>query len=260
MIFDSHMHIGTIMNFDMTEDKLVKSMEKYNIDIAMVSNGEAAEYDHSGQRIPEKYTKSEVEANKITLDLAKRYKGKIFCQYWIKPATEGLTAEAEVLIANNLEYFRGIKMHPFHSTVDVTDSRVEPYLKLAQKHKLSFALHTAYDKYSDPELVYQAAKEYPNIDFIMVHMGLGTDNEKAIELISRLPNLYGDTTWVPKERVLDAIKKCGSEKVLFGTDNPIDGIDTYEKYLDMIELLKNKLSKSEFENVMYKNSKRIFNI
>lgn len=32
MIIDSHVHIGNIMNFNMPEEMVLKSMEKYNID------------------------------------------------------------------------------------------------------------------------------------------------------------------------------------------------------------------------------------
>ena len=61
----------------------------------------------------------------------------------------------------------------------------------------------------------------------MAHMGLGSDNSKAIKLISSLPNLYGDTAWVPIKSAISLIKNSSSEKLFFGSDNPIDGKDTY---------------------------------
>ena len=63
----------------------------------------------------------------------------------------------------------------------------------------------------------------------MVHLGLGTDHELAIKLISKLPNLYGDTTWVNAKDTLKAIKVCGVDKIMFGSDNPIDGLETLGK-------------------------------
>jgi predicted TIM-barrel fold metal-dependent hydrolase len=93
-------------------------------------------------------------------------------------------------------------------------------------------------------------------------MGLVTDNLEAIELISKLPNLYGDTTWVKPENVLLAIEKCGTDKILFGTDNPIDGIDTLGKpnYQEIINNFKTILSETEYENLMYKNAQKVFKI
>ncbi len=74
--------------------------------------------------------------------------------------------------------------------------------------------------------LYNAAKRHPSIDFVMVHMDLGTDNKAALDLLGTLPNLYGDTTWVPVSTTVEAIRRYGSKKMLFGTDNPIDGPDT----------------------------------
>ena len=100
----------------------------------------------------------------------------------------------------------------------------------------------------------------------MVHMDLGSDNSQAIELLGKLPNLYGDTTWVPVESTLKAINKWGSEKILFGSDNPIDGKDTYlndkfgnrSLYQQYFNEFKTMVSKQAYDNIMYKNAERLF--
>ena len=99
-------------------------------------------------------------------------------------------------------------------------------------------------------------------------MDLGSDNSQAIELLGRLSNLYGDTTWVPVESTLKAIKKWGSEKILFGSDNPIDGKDTYlhnktgdrSLYQQYFNEFQAMVSKEDYENIMYKNAERLFGI
>ena len=102
----------------------------------------------------------------------------------------------------------------------------------------------------------------------MVHMDLGTDNREALDLLGKLPNLYGDTTWVPVKTTVEAIKRYGSKKMLFGTDNPIDGKDTlmYNKtgdrslYQEYFNELKNMITKDEYDDLMYKNAQRLFKI
>ena len=99
-------------------------------------------------------------------------------------------------------------------------------------------------------------------------MDLDTDNLKAIELISRLPNLYGDTTWVSTKSAIKAIEVCGSEKILFGTDNTIDGKDHLfvnragQRALsqDYFHVLPEKISRVDYENIMYKNAEKLFKI
>lgn len=61
----------------------------------------------------------------------------------------------------------------------------------------------------------------------MVHMGLGTDNKEAIDLLEKVDNLYGDTTWVPMDTTLEVIRRYGEERMVWGTDSPIDGVNTY---------------------------------
>ena len=51
MIIDSHVHIGNIMNFNMPEEMVLKSMEKYKIHYSLVSNIEASEVDGNRERI-----------------------------------------------------------------------------------------------------------------------------------------------------------------------------------------------------------------
>lgn len=260
MIIDSHVHLGTMLGFDMTENDIIASMEKYGIGRALVSNVESTEFGHKQEALPEGAAVSELESNRRTLELVRRHPGVLYGQYWFKPATERFGPEAEAMIRENRGAFRGLKLHPYHSMTSISDPRCEPWLVLAEELKLPVAVHTAADPHSDSENVFAAAKAHPGVDFIMVHLGLGTDNAKAIDLVAKLPNLYGDTTWVSKENALRAVRSCGAEKILFGTDSPIDGIDTYAKYTEMLDFLKAGLSAAEFELVTHGNAERLFGI
>ena len=52
MIIDTHTHIGKMLNFNMKTEDLLYSMEKYGIDFSLFSNIEAAEFSHSGIKVP----------------------------------------------------------------------------------------------------------------------------------------------------------------------------------------------------------------
>jgi predicted TIM-barrel fold metal-dependent hydrolase len=112
------------------------------------------------------------------------------------------------------------------------------------------------------------AKKYPKVNFIMAHMGLCTDNQEAIELLGKLPNLYGDTTWVHLSSTLQIVEKYGSKKLVFGSDNPIDGLHTYghnpkgepSLYQSYFHELEKIIGIEAYEDIMYKNAMKIFNI
>lgn len=263
MIIDTHVHIGKILKFDMPKEMVLESMGKYNIDFSLVSTINSSEVDFKQNLIPKELQRGQVEANQDVINFAYENKNKIGVLLWVKPNTEGVTKEFEQLIIDNRKVVYGIKIHPFHSKVGFDDPRVEEYIKLAEKYKLPMVSHTAEDECSKPQKVYNMALKYPNVKFVMVHMGLGTDNEQAINLIARLPNLYGDTTWVDPKSAIKMIKVCGEEKLLFGTDNPIDGVDTYAHpticsvYLNGF---KSMVSKEIYDKVMYKNAKKVFGV
>ena len=42
MIIDTHVHIGKMINFDLKEEDVLYSMERYGIDFSLVSDIEAA--------------------------------------------------------------------------------------------------------------------------------------------------------------------------------------------------------------------------
>lgn len=271
MIIDTHVHTGLFESSDkvmnMTEEIVLQSMELYNIDFALVSNA-AEEYDCEWNPIPKEKQTSQEEAFLRSIAFARANPKKIGIMPWVKPATETADARLEELIKDNLDIVYGIKVHPFHSKIAFDSERVEPYIKLAQKYNLPVVSHTADCDEASPIKVYNMAKKYPDVDFVMVHMGLCTDNQEAIELLGKLPNLYGDTTWVPLESTIQIVTKWGSKKLFFGSDNPIDGLHTYgynpkgepSMYQQYFNDLEKIIGTEAYEDIMYKNAMRVFKI
>ena len=91
-------------------------------------------------------------------------------------------------------------------------------------------------------------------------MELFTDHEEAIQLISQLPNLYGDTTLVSAQDVSYTIEKCGADKILFGSDAPVMGTSSYDTLEELKRTLPDRFSKEAVDQVFFQNSKRIFHL
>ena len=172
------------------------------------------------------------------------------------------------LIDNNRELIYGIKLHPFHSRIAPDNERLNPIYDIARRYNFPIVSHTGGCEEARSIHLYNAAKANPDLNFVMVHMDLGTDNSEALDLLGKLPNLYGDTTWVPVSTTLEAVKRWGSEKMLFGTDNPIDGKDTLlfnmagqrSLYQEYFNEFKEMVSQDDYDNIMYKNAVKLFNI
>lgn len=268
MIIDAHTHIGCVLTFKMTEEMLLTSMEKYHIDFSLFSNVECTEFDFDHVLLPPQQQKTQEDVYRRSIDFARQHKSKVGVLPWCKPYSQGLTEEFEQLIENNLDVTFGIKFHPYHSTMRFDAPQIQDYIKVAQRLHLPVLTHTGMGAYDNCKAVLKMAEKYPDVSFVMAHMGLGTDNALAIELVSKQPNLYGDTAWVQPENVVKCIEKCGSKKLMFGSDNTIDGADTYDNngrgepsiYRRYFTWLKEQLTPDQYDDLMYKNAARIYNI
>lgn len=269
MIIDSHIHIGgKNCEFEMRESDVLYAMQTYNIDKAIVSNADSVEFDPSHVILPKEKQVSQYNSAVRMINFARNHTPSVYAAIWIKPNTEQLEKSFAELLRRNLDIIKAIKVHPFYSALRFNDIKMYEYIELAENLNLPVMVHTANDEFSKPELVFDMAKKYPAVKFIMAHLELNSDNRHATELCAQLPNLFADTAWVSITNAIAFVNQCGSEKLLFGSDTPIDGRDTYLKnkagnrsiYQDYFYELEKFISHAEYENIMYKNALRLFNI
>jgi predicted TIM-barrel fold metal-dependent hydrolase len=69
------------------------------------------------------------------------------------------------------------------------------------------------------------ATEYPDVAFIIPHLGSFADDWRAqlalIDHLVRHPNVYADTSGVRRFDLLQqAVQRAGARKILFGSDGP----------------------------------------
>jgi len=268
MIIDTHVHIGNMLGFLLTQDDVIYSMQKYGISHSIVSSLNAAEFDHHLQPVPQEYQHSQLECLYDVVRFAKKFPDKISAAVWVRPFNENADNALCKAIEENRQYIKAVKFHPYHSNVPFDSRQSEQFIELAEHYHLPIVTHTGGSDNASCIRVYRMAKKYPKTKFVMVHMGLGTDNNQAIDLISKLPNLYGDTTWVPVQSTLKLIKTAGIEKVFFGSDSPIDGKDTYlcnrngerSLYQQYFNELKTLISPENYDKLMYENAASVFDI
>lgn len=78
-----------------------------------------------------------------------------------------------------------------------------------------------YDVGGETDLIDLLTAQYPEVNFIIPHLGSFADDWRAhlrvIDQITRFPNVYTDTAGVRRFNCLvQAIKRGGAHKVLFG--------------------------------------------
>jgi predicted TIM-barrel fold metal-dependent hydrolase len=69
------------------------------------------------------------------------------------------------------------------------------------------------------------APQYPEVNFIVAHLGSNTDDFRAhqqvVYQLARYPNVFADTSAVRQyDYIVEAVKCAGPQKLLFGSDGP----------------------------------------
>jgi len=111
--------------------------------------------------------------------------------------------------------FRGIKVHGHDAmlTREICDTA------------RTFHLPVLVDVVAQPSVVDMFAPEYPDVNFIVAHLGSFSDDWRAhqqvIDQLVRYPNVYSDTAGVRRfDYIVQAVRRGGAHKILFGSDGP----------------------------------------
>ena len=111
--------------------------------------------------------------------------------------------------------FRGIKIHGFEAM---------PTREVCETAR-AFRLPIFVDVVSRPEVMDMLAPQYPDVNFIVGHLGSYTDDWRAhqqvVYQIARYSNVYADTSAVRRfDYIVEAVRRAGPRKLLFGSDGP----------------------------------------
>lgn len=261
MIIDAHVHLASWPTLATCKKNILYSMKEYDISYSLISHCDCSEFPSTGDRYPIRKI-SQYQGLKECLEFARKYPNRFGVLVWINPNTQKLTNKFKKLIEDNLDIIHGFKFHPYESRIRITNKKLIPYLDYINSLGLPLLIHTAKDQFSSIFFLESVAKRYPNINFIAAHLQLLEGNKsKAISLLKRCPNIYADTAWVSIKDAKSVLRKVGIDRICYGSDNPIDGADTYSNpmYTDYFAN-KGRLTKEEIEHVLYLNAAKIYNI
>ena len=111
--------------------------------------------------------------------------------------------------------FRGIKVHR-------NDARISAEICEVAR---ALGVPILYDVMGEVAQVELLARQYPEVPFIIPHLGSFVDDWRAqlalIDHLVRHPNVFADTSGVRRFDLLrEAVRRAGPGKILFGSDGP----------------------------------------
>jgi predicted TIM-barrel fold metal-dependent hydrolase len=147
---------------------------------------------------------------------------------------------------------RGLKFHPALQGFLLCDELIDPLIEIARQRRVLVYMHTGTPAYAQPTQLTELALRFPDVSFVMGHMGSTDFWLDAVPAASVSENIYVDTSWSLPQKIERALAALGSERVLFGTDTPLSTLD-----LELACLAHASMSDSARENVMGGNLRRL---
>ncbi len=149
---------------------------------------------------------------------------------------------------------RGIKLHPDFQFFNIDDRRMYGAYEIIRAEKLPILFHMGdvkYDYSSAPRLL-KILQDFPGIIVIGAHLGGHLKWNEAEELLVG-KDLYMDCSSTDRKLAPEAAKRIirnhGADRILFGTDYPIERHkEGIEKFLSL------GLTDEENEKILYNNA------
>jgi hypothetical protein len=154
-------------------------------------------------------------ANREVAQIIAQQPGRFYGFAFVHAARDRGRIRDLVRVAVERDGFVGIKVHRH-------DARISREICDVARE---FALPVLYDVTGEVAIAELLAEEYPDVNFIIPHLGSFADDWQAqlalTDHLVRHPNIHTDTAGVRRfDLLLRAVRRAGPHKVLFGTDGP----------------------------------------
>lgn len=206
MIVDCHCHAGTgdglrgPWDTEARVDAYLARAERIGIDRTVVFPVFNSDYPAANERLAE---------------IVRAYHPRLIGFASVHPRSDAGRIDRMVGRAVEVLGFRGIKVHGF----DALPTR--EVCEAARRLRIPVLV----DVVNRPTVIEMLAGQYPDVNFIVPHLGGFADDWivqlQVVDQMSRYPNVFGDTSGVRYfDALLIAIKRAGATKLLFGSDGP----------------------------------------
>lgn len=154
-------------------------------------------------------------ANREVARIVASQPGRFYGFAFVDPERDRGRIQAMVRIAVERYGFVGIKVHRHVSRI------TREVCEAARAYRIP----VLYDVAGEVSVVELLAQEYPDVAFIIPHLGSFADDWAAqlalIDHLVRHHNVHTDTAGVRRFDLLEqALRRAGAHKILFGTDGP----------------------------------------
>jgi predicted TIM-barrel fold metal-dependent hydrolase len=150
--------------------------------------------------------------------------------------------------------FAGLKLHPWLQGYSGGADFLGPLLELCRSYAAPVLFHTGTPPYAQVFHVWVQARRFPQVTFVLGHMGLNYQWRDALELGRLCPNTVFDTSGISYTfAIRRLIRELGPGRVAFGSDNPFLLPD-----VELAKVLDLGLGGEELDQVLAGTARRVF--
>ena len=259
---DAHNHL-----YDgFTLDEMKSVYDSYQINLGIVSDLTGGSQTNSlGLRTPEQT----IQANQSVYQAVQNtsfLKGQFFfdCRYDVA------SQELFDYLLENRDTFIGIKIHNPISQTAANKPVWDGILGFAQENHIPVMFHTDYTDLCGITQMQDVIDRFPELIVILGHSFLDVPAQDVIAFMKKNPKVIGEISWAKEEKVMELIQAIPSERLMFGTDAPVDGelgrgipLDperaNFKWYCPLLERLK-ELPDEDYNNLMRYTGEKVYGL
>ena len=161
----------------------------------------------------------------------------------------------------------GLKLHPVHGGFPPNDRMLYPAYAFCEANDFPVVFHCgtsvfpgSTNRYADPALVEDVARDFPDLDVVLAHGGRGWWYDAAAFIALMRPNVWIEVSGLPPKKLPDYYKNFDfarlARRMIFGTDWP--GVPGNRANAQAIVDLG--LERETLEGILHKNAREVYRL
>ena len=241
---DAHIHVGQFNDIYTSPQEVVAFMQQAGVEkyVVMSTTIWAEDYEKVLHEMRELVTLAPHSALPVL---------------WLTPHML-LDGKLDSMLHSGITW-RALKVHGNHPW---SLNGVNECALIAEELSLPLIIHTGDFPHCEAGVCKEIVKSHPSVSFVLAHC---RPVEQAIEVMKECANCYGDTAYTPLADIAKLISAGLEDRILFGTDYPLQKIHAPEK--DLLEDYKNTIhdiwkvmTDEQWEKVSHINFEKLYNL
>lgn len=241
---DAHIHVGQFNDIYTSPQEVVAFMQQADVEKYVVM---------STTVWTEDYEKVLHEMRELVI-LAPQ---NVLPALWLTPQML-LKGKLDMMLESGIKWY-ALKVHGNHPW---SLNGVNECALIAEELSMPLIIHTGDFPHCEAGVYKEIVKSHPNTTFVLAHC---RPVDQAIEVMQECPNCWGDTAYTPFPEVAKLIETGLEDRILFGTDYPLQKIHAPEKdlltdYKNTIHDIWKVMTDEQWEKVSHINFEKLYNL